>query len=141
MESIEDHKLNPRHMVIPLFFDEEAYFDDEVSGGRVTLYLEVDKKKSRISSLTFYQEVTSFWTPFFSALCDLSRGMKLDEAKGLSWVDFVDYFEKDQAMSLMVEKCELPFINKPLFLLLCMHFKSLIYKHEILQFEHSFFII
>ncbi|MEC8624242.1 MAG: (2Fe-2S)-binding protein [Bdellovibrionota bacterium] len=117
MESLESHRINPRHMVRPLFFDEEVYFDDQCSGGRISLYLEVDKKKSRISSLSFFQETVSFWTPFFSALCDLSRGMRLGEAKGLSWVDFLNYFEKDQEMSLMVENCKLPLINKPLFLL------------------------
>ena len=117
MELLESHRLNPRNMVRPLFFDEEVSFEDEASGGKVTLYLEVDKKKSRISSLTFFQETASFWTPFFSALCDLSRGMRLDEAKGLSWIDFVNYFENDQAMSSMVENCKLPFINRPLLLL------------------------
>ena len=60
MELLESHRINPRHMVRPLFFDEEAYFDDESSGGRVSLYLEVDKKKSRISSLTFFQETVSW---------------------------------------------------------------------------------
>ena len=117
MELLENHRINPRHMVRPLFFDEEVYFDDECSGGKMSLYLEVDKKKSLISSLTFFQETVSYWTPFFSALCDLSRGMGLDEAKGLSWVDFVNYFENDQEMNSMVENSDLPLINRPLFLL------------------------
>ena len=117
MEFLENHKINPRHMVRPLFFDEEVYFDDECSGGKMSLYLEVDKKKSRISSLTFFQETVSYWTPFFSALCDFSRGMRLDEAKGLSWIDFVNYFENDQEMNSMVENSDLPLINRPLFLL------------------------
>jgi len=77
----------------------------------------VSKKKGRVESLTFTQKTTSFWTPFFSALCLLSKGLTLDEARTLSWADFVHYFEKDEEMMGLVNRRELPFFNKPLFLL------------------------
>ena len=117
MEFLEDHKNNPRHMVRPLFVDEEIYLDDKDLGGVVKLYLEVDKKRNRVQSLSFVQESPSFWTPFFSALCVLSRGMKLDKAKALSWVDFLNYFEEDPVMKDLVGRGKLPLLNQPLFLL------------------------
>ena len=56
---------------IPLFVDEK------ISDGNVTLYLEVNKKKGTIESLSFEEKAPSLWTPFLSTLCILAKGKKL----------------------------------------------------------------
>ena len=89
---------------IPLFVDEK------ISDGNVTLYLEVNKKKGTIESLSFEEKAPSLWTPFLNTLCLLAKGKKLIEAKKISWPDF---FNKDPEL----KSGKLPFFNRPVILL------------------------
>jgi bacterioferritin-associated ferredoxin len=111
MQTLAEHKANPQNSSRPLFYDEKISLRDENSNGSVSMYLDINKKKSTIESLHFEEEIPSFWTPFFSALCLLAKGQKLTEAKKITWNQFKIFFNSDSNLGC------LPFFNKPVLML------------------------
>lgn len=114
MQILAEHKTNPQNFSRPLFYDEKISLRNRDSKSSVSMYLDVNKKQGTIESLHFEEEGTSFWTPFFSALCVLAKGQNLTEAKKMTWTQFKNFFNSDPAFESL--GC-LPFFNKPVLML------------------------